>query len=94
MLSNSKVYEGLQSGAIIYDWSTGKSYQVLNNDTGTVFGTGPLQTSPIQLTEIRHPQFHGSATVPPTTFGDGDEYWNTTDVKFYKYNGSSWIALN
>lgn len=40
-------------------------------------------------------RYHESATTPPESdVIAGDEYWNTGDSKFYKYNGTSWIALN
>lgn len=41
------------------------------------------------------PLYHGSLSAAPTSdVLAGDEYYNTGDSKFYKYNGSSWIALN
>jgi len=38
--------------------------------------------------------YHGSAASAPSEPAAGDEYYNTGDSKFYKYNGTDWIALN
>jgi hypothetical protein len=38
--------------------------------------------------------YHGSAASAPSEPAAGDEYYDTDDSKFYKYNGSSWVALN
>jgi len=38
--------------------------------------------------------YHGSSSDPPSTPSAGDEYYDTDDSKFYKYNGTDWIALN
>lgn len=40
------------------------------------------------------PVYHGELASAPSTFKSGDEYYNTGDSKFYKYNGTDWIALN
>lgn len=50
--------------------------------TGITIGTG------------RCPIYWGELASAPATFSNGDEYYNTGDSKFYKYNGNSWIALN
>lgn len=40
-------------------------------------------------------RYHGSlASAPVTNLSEGDEYRNTGDSKYYKYNGSTWDALN
>jgi len=38
--------------------------------------------------------YHGSSETVPATYAPGDEYYNTGDSKFYKYNGTDWMALN
>lgn len=38
--------------------------------------------------------YHGSAASAPSEPAAGDEYYDTDDSKFYKYNGTDWIALN
>lgn len=40
------------------------------------------------------PVYYGSLASAPTSITAGDEYYNTGDSKFYKYNGTDWIALN
>jgi len=40
------------------------------------------------------PKYYGSLASVPATYKAGDEYYNTGDSKFYKYNGTDWIALN
>jgi len=33
---------------------------------------------------------HGNLATAPTPFGEGDEYYDTTDHRKYYYNGSAW----
>ena len=40
------------------------------------------------------PVYYGSLASAPTGISEGDEYYNTSDSKFYKYIGTIWVALN
>lgn len=53
-----------------------------------------IEPATITMRGGKVPVYHGELTNAPTTYAAGDEYYNTNDLKFYKYNNSSWIALN
>lgn len=106
--SNNINYEKCCSGNIIYDlYTTGGSS---NHGIELAFATdsspiikiytsetdcATITPSTITLVGKTVPRYHESATTAPETdISAGDEYWNTDDSKFYKYNGSSWVALN
>ena len=49
------------------------------------------------ITFTKNSKFYGSfATTSPeiSTAVLGDEFYSSSDSKFYKYNGSSWVAIN
>ncbi len=62
------------------------------NNTSSEFAT--ITPTAITINNCTVPKYHGSLASAPTSPVAGDEYYNSGDSKFYKYNGSSWIALN
>ena len=89
----------IKAGVIFEVLDTGKLY-TLTSSYQRYCNLGVCSCAVPQLTEVIHThsglvKYHGMATEAPITdIAGGDEYYNTGDSKFYKYNGSSWIALN
>lgn len=48
----------------------------------------------IEINSHHIPVYYGSLASAPTGISEGDEYYSTSDSKFYKYNGTIWVALN
>lgn len=69
------------------------AYLKIEGDTGSFVQLG---TDNIYLEGTYRPtRYWGSlASAPASDMIEGDEYRNTGDSKFYKYNGSTWVALN
>ncbi len=59
------------------------------------FATAGHTHTEADITDLKsYVVYHGASADPPSTPAAGDEYYDTDDSKFYKYNGSSWVALN
>ena len=80
--SGTPIYAKEESKAIIL----AQSYQLLSNMGSISLYSGALGGTPVLC--------YGSFATHPDYQKLGDEYWNTTDSKFYKYNGTDWIPLS
>lgn len=86
------MYDGFYTGCVIYNIETDRYYKVTTDHSVTCH-MGTCFQEPLLFRQL--PDYLGSIdSFPTTNITAGDECWNTTDSKFYKYNGTSWIALN
>ena len=65
---------------------TAQDYQLLSNMGSISLYSGALGGTPVLC--------YGSFATHPDYQNIGDEYWNTTNSKFYKYNGTDWVQMN
>ena len=66
---------------------------ILNGSTSIIYSTDSDSDNYIYNNYGINPFNFGSNATAPTPFGEGDEYFNTTDNIKYCYNGSAWHAL-
>ena len=85
-------YKGI--GVTKIDLKVGGSYKQIMTDLDNLYYDEDIVWTAGNFTPTSKVTYHGSAASAPSEPVAGDEYYNTGDSKFYKYNGSSWIALN
>ena len=84
--------------SITHAWTTAFPVQNPGDHNSLAGLQGGISSEYYHLTATEYnttvPKYYGSLAGVPATYKAGDEYYNTGDSKFYKYNGTDWIALN
>ena len=92
----------LKSASTVYSithaWTTAFPVQSPGDHNSLAGLQGGTSSEYYHLTATEYnttvPKYYGSLASVPATYKAGDEYYNTGDSKFYKYNGTDWMALN